>query len=343
MILVSGYYGFGNLGDEAILAALCRDLSALGFSRNELVVLSGNPKQTEAEHGVRALPRYNLAQLWRALGQARCLVSGGGSLLQDVTSRRSIPYYLGVVELALLRRVPVVMYGQGLGPVTSPALRRWVGRAFRRATAISVRDEGSVHFLANVGVPKERITLTADPVFGWERSWSAEPATRRLLINLRPYAQWEGQRKLWVSHIRLWIQEGWAVEFVPLGPGDGELGRFLQAELPELEIHPQLSLESCSKVLRGAAVFLSMRLHGLIFGALQGCLPLGLNYDPKVEAISAQLDIPLWELDHVANLPAELEQVLTRFGQLRASCERALTELHTRALKNQEVLARGLR
>lgn len=125
MILVSGYYGFGNLGDEAILAALCQDLVSLGISRRQIVVPSGNPQQTAAEHGVSVLGRCDLKGIWRVLSSARCMVSGGGSLLQDATSKRSLPYYLSLVELALLRRVPVVMYAQGLGPISSGPYKSW--------------------------------------------------------------------------------------------------------------------------------------------------------------------------------------------------------------------------
>lgn len=147
MIVVSGYYGFANLGDEAILAALCADLEVLGgFSRREILVLSHNPADTESVHGVRAIDRYNLRKVWQILGIARGFVSGGGSLLQDVTGPRSIPYYLGLAELALLRKIPVVMYGQGIGPVQSALFRRWVRRVYGRSSAYSVRDRHSADF-----------------------------------------------------------------------------------------------------------------------------------------------------------------------------------------------------
>ena len=125
MILVSGYYGFDNLGDEAILSSLCADLAELGVSRRELVVPSGNPEKTAAEHGVSVLGRFDVRGIWRTLSSARCLISGGGSLLQDVTSRRSIAYYLSLVEMAQARKVPVIMYAQGLGPIRSRFFKAW--------------------------------------------------------------------------------------------------------------------------------------------------------------------------------------------------------------------------
>ena len=109
MILVSGYYGFDNLGDEAILAALCQDLAALGVSRREIAVPSGNPAKTAALHGVTALGRFDLPGIWRALSSARCLISGGGSLLQDVTSRPVSYTHLDVYK----RQPPHLLFFRG--------------------------------------------------------------------------------------------------------------------------------------------------------------------------------------------------------------------------------------
>ena len=214
--MVSGYYGFANLGDEAILAALARDLLSLGIDRKDIVVLSANSEQTEADHGVRALPRYELKQIWHTLGSTNLLVSGGGSLLQDVTSKRSIPYYLGVVEMALLRKVPVVMYGQGLGPIQSKVLKTWVKRAFQKSHACSVRDSASLQFLSDLGVPREKITLAADPVFQQEPAVNVGQNSRRLLLNVRPYDKWYEQQSLWVEHLTHWQEQGFHIEFIPI-------------------------------------------------------------------------------------------------------------------------------
>lgn len=343
MILVSGYYGFDNLGDEAILAALCRDLEALGISRSQVVVPSGNPEKTAAVHGVTALPRYDLRGVWRALGSARFLVSGGGSLLQDVTSRRSLPYYLILAEMAFLRRVPVVMYAQGLGPIQSGIYRRWTARAYRRAAACTVRDEDSLRFLQELGVPREKVVLAADPVFGQRAVNQSGPRQRRLLLNLRPYRAWPEQEAIWAEHVRAWQQAGWSVEFLPLGPGDDELGEALRGSCPGLKIHPQPDLGSMEVVFQGAALCISMRLHGLVFSALQDCQPLGLNYDPKVAAICGQLQVPYVEVSGLADLPERMGQVLEEVEERRRSYRQALQELRRRTEHNRRALAQVLR
>lgn len=341
--MVSGYYGFGNLGDEAILAALCKDLVALDFGLKDILVLSHDPEQTAAQHGVAAVPRYDLKAIWHALGTAEVFISGGGSLLQDVTSRRSIPYYLGLVELALLRKVPVVMYGQGLGPIRNRFFRSWVGRTFKKSSAASVRDAGSLEFLLGCGVRQEQVELCADPVFQEEMVVSPCPDRSKILLNLRPYYRWEQQQSLWLEHLASWQREGFVVEFIPLGPGDWEMGCLLQEAYPAVKVHPRLTLDSYAQVFTGAGLCISMRLHGLIFSALHDCLPVGLNYDPKVRALCTQLKIPCWEIGNIADLAAGIEPLVHRAEQHRLDYRRSLEELRSGAMQNRTVLAKVLR
>lgn len=342
MILVSGYYGFDNLGDEAILAALCEDLQSIGIPRETIVVLSNKPQETSEEYGVDAIPRYDLKQIWHRLGGACLFVSGGGSLLQDVTSKRSIPYYLGLVELAYARGVPVVMYGQGLGPVQSSLFRSWIARSYRRSAACSVRNAESRQFLIDLGVPPEKIELNADPVFQHGVMEDHRPRTKRILLNLRPYQAWENQQGVWSDQVTCWQNQGFDVEFVPLGPGDLEMGLTLRERTYNLTVHQDVRLETLRDLFSGAGLFVSMRLHGLIFSVLHDCQPLGLNYDPKVSAISQQLNIPCWELKDVANLCSGVEQVLERAEQYRLDYRRALEGLRQAALNNRVMLARVL-
>lgn len=342
MIVVSGYYGFANLGDEAILAVLCEDLEALGFSRREILVLSQNPADTESVHGVQALDRYNLAKIWRALSSARGFVSGGGSLLQDVTSRRSIPYYLGLAELAFLRKIPVIMYGQGIGPVQSAFFRRWISGVYRRSSAYSVRDRESARFLLKYGVPETKGRLAADPVFRRELILQETADAKKIVLNLRPYSGWQAQRSLWVELICSWQKRGFKVEFISLGPGDEELGRDLHGQLPDLKIQSTVSLSHIEQVFKGARLCVSMRLHGIIFAALHDVLPIGINYDPKVGAISAQLQVPCRELGDLASLTAGVKEALSGYDSHRSIYHRTLAELKDKALGNRAVLAQVL-
>ncbi len=162
-VVISGYYGFRNTGDEAILRSILHALERLGHV--EAVVLSGDPALTRLEHGVEAIQRTNLVAIIRALWGSDALVSGGGSLLQDATGALSIPYYLGVILLARVLGKPVVVYGQGVGPVSNPFYRFLIRVVLDRVETITVRDQGSAAFLRELGVRCPPVEVTADAVF----------------------------------------------------------------------------------------------------------------------------------------------------------------------------------
>ena len=125
-IILSGYYGFDNAGDEAVLAALCQILRNR-LPEAQLVALSAKPEQTAAALDVRAVNRWDKAALRAELQDAALFCSGGGSLLQDVTSVRSVWYYTSLLRLAQKQGVPTIVLAQGLGPLRT-GLGRWLTR-----------------------------------------------------------------------------------------------------------------------------------------------------------------------------------------------------------------------
>jgi polysaccharide pyruvyl transferase WcaK-like protein len=110
-VLISGYYGFGNTGDEAVLAAILQQLSSL-WPKARYLVLSGDPEKTTREHGVGAVRRHDVKSICRAMRNSTVFISGGGTLFQDVTSSRSLYYYLLMMVAARWYRLPVIIYGQ---------------------------------------------------------------------------------------------------------------------------------------------------------------------------------------------------------------------------------------
>ncbi|MDO4542638.1 MAG: polysaccharide pyruvyl transferase family protein, partial [Bacillota bacterium] len=115
-VCISGYYGFDNAGDEAILFAMIRGLRK-EFPNIEISVLSNEPEKTAAAYGVTAYDRWKWWQIHKAIMSSDILISGGGGLLQDVTGKKSIMYYTQVMKMALRRKRPVFIFSQGVGPV----------------------------------------------------------------------------------------------------------------------------------------------------------------------------------------------------------------------------------
>ena len=162
-IVISGYYGFNNAGDEALLTAI---LAALRTEepKADITVISGNPGNTIAKHQVKSLYRFAAVRLLRAIREADLVISGGGSLLQDVTSKRSLAYYLSVIAAAKWKRKKVMLFAQGIGPIRSRFMRLLTRLVVNKADVITVRDRDSAEELARMGVSAAKVEVTADPV-----------------------------------------------------------------------------------------------------------------------------------------------------------------------------------
>ena len=113
-ILISGYYGFDNSGDDAILKAIVKDLKE-NNSSIEITAFSNNPTFTEKIYDINAVNRFGIRDVFRAIKNCDLFISGGGSLLQDVTSTRSLLYYIALMKIAKLFNKPVMVYALFIG------------------------------------------------------------------------------------------------------------------------------------------------------------------------------------------------------------------------------------
>jgi polysaccharide pyruvyl transferase CsaB len=180
-ILISGYYGFNNIGDEAVLRTVIDNLRN-NMDDIDITILSQNPEDTREKYGVHAQPRMSLPKIIKAVKSCDMLISGGGSLLQDTTSKISILYYLFIIRLALLFKKKVFIYSQGIGPINSSFNRALTARFLKRVDGIAVRDEKSAQFLQQIGIPGESINVTADPVLRLEKAELS--SGRKILDNI---------------------------------------------------------------------------------------------------------------------------------------------------------------
>jgi polysaccharide pyruvyl transferase CsaB len=167
-IVISGYYGFDNLGDELILQVFTQQLMNHRYNRPVLItVLSQNPQKTAQKYGVSAIHRMGFKEIYRALSQADLFISGGGGLFQDATGLGSPLYYGGLIQWARWMGVPVMVWGQGLGPLDKGLSKWMVGQCFKGCERIALRDPNSVALLKGI-LPlnmHSKIVLTADPVW----------------------------------------------------------------------------------------------------------------------------------------------------------------------------------
>lgn len=310
-MLVSGYYGFGNLGDEAILEVLCSQLKS-----ESIVVLSNNPRKTASTFSVEARSRWKLAKVFALFQRTKLFVSGGGGLFQDTSSLRSVIYYSLLHFMARIAGVKVLVYAQGLGPLRSPLAKYLTSLSMRFSDSITVRDPQSLRMLRNWGLCGH---LTADPV------WSLAPGNLpgEIESELERFKKdGDGGNIL----IGLSLREHSSMD-------ENSLNRFkkiLSAALPPNAVLVPLILQKdqdtrpLDSVIdewtgKGRAVLrfdaeslerpsqwlaligrldyvVGMRLHSLIMALGAGVPVFGLSYDPKVEKVMKEFGQPFLNL-----------------------------------------------
>ena len=355
--VISGYYGYGNAGDEALLTAMIRQLRT-EKSDVRLCVLSKNPARTEAEHGVHAVNRYSLRTIKKAIKGAKLFISGGGSLLQDVTSSKSLWYYLHLIQMAKKLGTPVCLYANGIGPISNEKNRRRTAGVLSGVDMITLREPESKNELGALQIDAKAISITADPALTLAAAPSQEidKALRELGIE-------EGTRLLGIS-VRPWIELApdflaklaeavckicQKYELVPLlipmkYPEDLEFSNKLAGllSLRSIVVKEPYSAEVTMGLIGKAEAMLAMRLHSLIY-ASSVCVPtVGLSYDPKVDAFMHYVDmgkaVPVvgFEADELVKL---LENAIEDRDNIQSALAQKKEELQMLAQKNAKLAA----
>lgn len=335
-IVISGYYGFENIGDEAILYAIIRSLKQFD-PRAELVVLSNDPQYTREKHGVDAVNRWNIKQVAQAVKGADFMISGGGSLFQDQTSHKNIWYYAGVIRLARWLKKPVMVYAQGIGPVKYEKNQRLIKKIFQSVQIISVRDEHSRHALQTFGV-SQPIQLVPDPVMGIDSSslrseWLSDRdiTGKKLAVSIRAWSQDQSYLKKVAEALDKLAAKGYAIVFVPMhGSYDEKTSKQLK-KLMHHDAHIAPSHSSINEkmaIIKESDVLLGMRLHALIFAAIGNTPFIALSYDPKIDAFTSIVEQTF--IGHVNNKgwsAADIVVAVERIMENYTEEQNKLTEL----------------
>jgi polysaccharide pyruvyl transferase CsaB len=362
-VVLSGYYGYNNLGDEAILVALVQQLRAMAPDV-DLVALSGAPERTASALGIRAVNRLAVPAVWQALRDADLFISGGGSLLQDVTGLGSVPYYLGLMRLAKLAGARTMMLGQGVGPLGLPTSRWLVGLEVRGLDAVTVRDEDSRELLARCGVPLGRIELTADPVLALapaspERAdeiaarLGLVPGRPTIAVSVRNWNTWYERQLKAFSAVLAQRAEAWDAQILLLPfhrPGDEVLSdelRYCLETRPEAHrphvavLEEDLAPQDMMALLGRVDLLVGMRLHALIMAAAVGTPAVGVVYDPKIAAFAARAGFPTVEsvtaLEQSDRLAALLQRTWEERGATRATLRERQVGWRAQAARNAEI------
>ena len=356
---ISGSYGGLNLGDEAILqsitAQLKRSLTA------EITVFSRDADDTRKRHpGVdRVLPVRDLGrnEVTPEVERLDLLILGGGGILYDAEAH----VYLREVEIALERSVPVMVYAIGAGPLTTPEAQKRVRECLSRVDVVTVREAGARKVLEEIGVKRE-IVVTADPAFLLEpepipaemlEREGFHPERRLIGMSVREPGSAapdiaENMYHALLANAADYMAERYDADIVlvPMEP------RMLDVQHCHAVI-AQMLLAKRATVLKGDyhsaqllslvgrfAFVVGMRLHFLIFAALQGVPFVALPYASKVEGFLADMKLVMPPLKQVnaGRLIAHIDYYWDQREALVETVQRALPALKQRALRTNEML-----
>lgn len=298
-VMISGYYGFHNSGDDSILKAMVDSLSA---SRPDIriLALSNDPAETKAVYGIDAIHRFNLPRILWNMHKTRLLISGGGSLIQDVTSDKSLAYYLGIIQLAKKLGAKVMLYANGIGPILHESNHKKIRKVLNQVDLITLRDPSSLEELARFGVEGPKMLVTADPAF---HLVAANPEESAVLVSrtglpdgkkycgiaLRPWKKADKDMEKNIAMVADYIKKTYDMEVLLIPMQHSKDMATMQATRNAMETEGYLLKDPTTPsqlmgIVGGAEFILGMRLHILIYAAKMGTPVIGLTYDPKVEA-----------------------------------------------------------
>ena len=298
-VVICGAYGRGNAGDDAILEAILQEMRSIDPDM-PITVLTKDPKATRLTYRVRTAGRMNVGTWKKAMHHAKLYINGGGSLIQDVTSRRSLWFYLHNIQTAHKAGCKVQMYGCGIGPVLREQHRKLAASVLNASVdVITLREPDSLKELQSMGVTKPEILLTADPALTLPAASEDEidsvllragipPHGKYLCFALRNWKGFEDKAPLFAQAAK------YAYETYGLTPVfaavekhlDPVAGRLAAAglDIPHYFLDDAGSAGTIIGALSRMQAVVSMRLHALIFAAGQGIPLAGVVYDPKVSA-----------------------------------------------------------
>ena len=352
--LISGYYGSNNHGDDVLLEAITTDLRKMHGDIN-ISVISKRPKETKSVYGVNAFHRFNFLRILRSLKQTNLLIMGGGSLIQDLTSTRSLTYYLFIMNSAVRARAKIMLYANGIGPLRREKNKHRAVAALEKVEKITLRDERSGSVLKELGLKNSNILVTADAAFRFKNS--NPDAGLQLLdkINLagKKYfcvsiRGWKTLKEDFVTEMAVFCdymceKHGMSPLFIPMQPSnDAEIStQVIEASKKRgYYLDEVFSIEQILSVIGGAQFLVGMRLHSIIYGANAATPVIGLVYDPKVAAMFGELDQKYYlGLDEVSSgrLIDFAEEVLSRRDEIAAQLAEATGPMAQKAEDNARI------
>ena len=365
-IMISGYYGFNNTGDEAILKSMVGAFKEK-IPQIKITVLSQSPLQTSQSYQVKAINRLHLIDIMRCLRDTNLFISGGGGLLQDSTGKGwSILYYLGLILAAKTVKVPVMIYAQGIGPVNKKINKKLIKWILNKVDLITVRDKPSKELLENLGVVKPSIYVNSDPVFLLKKKninniIDRHPLIQQLInsdnrpligVSVREYKGNGLDSKSIFAQAADYLVENYQAKiiFLPFKFDEDvysseEILSLMKNKAEVLKI--KLEPEELLSVLSRLSLLVGVRLHSIIFSSIANIPFVAFNYDPKVKYFVedlglSELLLEIGEDISLKNIQEKVEYIRENNDKIKDILLEKVNNLEEKALANNELVYKFL-
>lgn len=303
-VVISGYYGFENFGDEAILSVLVNKLKSMDI---EITVFSSNPELTSNKLKVKSVNTFDYLKVWKTLQNNDILISGGGSLLQDVTSLKSLWYYLAVIFGALINRKKTVIFAQGIGPINNNFARYATKKILKGCSYVSVRDENSFNLLSNWKIKSD---LLCDPIYSLDVPVIEK---RKVLgVQLRKFKTLNDE---FLKSLATNLLEEFSHKKIEIFSLQKSLDYDLSIRFEKMlkSINPEV----CTEVVEDNLIdrissldyLVGMRFHALLVALKAGVKCTAISYDIKVEKLANKAKIPILQMNDYSNQKKALTEM----------------------------------
>lgn len=353
-VLICGAYGRGNSGDEAILRAIIASMRSID-PLMPLTVMTRKPRETRLLYGVRAIYTFNVPQFFRRARRTQLFINGGGSLIQDSTSSRSLYYYLFTIWLSHHVGARVLMYGCGIGHVERPFNRRLARLVLdRNAELITVRDLISLDELHEMGITQPVVRPAADPALSLQpasdedacqylRQHGLDPEGRYICFSLRQWKDFDHFEAFAEAADYAWNTYELETVFMPIEqpsdvPPSQKTARLMHSKSHLLPAPDYVELTMA--VMRRMKLICAMRLHALVFSAAANTPFIAVSYDIKVSSFMKYVGNPSCcdlnqvtgaflcsQIDRVMQQPDAYRNYVLRLQKLESENKHAAREL----------------
>lgn len=314
-VVISGYYGFENFGDEISLQVIVNALKDKGVN---ITVLSSKPDLTSLENGVSSFNTFSIFDIVRQIFVSDALISGGGSLLQDKTSQKSFYYYIFVILVAKMLGKKVIIFSQGLAPLKNKISERVLAFVLKQIEYISLRDEESQNYAQSLGLKSKTF---ADCVWALDKINISK--RNKLIVQLRQWDKFSDEKVAVLAKLIIQKYKSYKIEILSLQDDKDldvcqKLYDALDNNVSGVKILHGLNPKEIVEAIASTRSMIAMRYHACLVGLKQGLNILALSYDEKVTNLAKEFNLSYVYVDEELDLfEMELKKAIEKFEEIK--------------------------